>query len=32
VLTDQTVVTPDLGGTSTTEAVADAIVARVREI
>ena len=32
VLTDQAVVTPDLGGTSTTEAVADAIVARVREI
>ena len=32
VLTDQAVVTPDLGGTSTTEAVADAIVARVREV
>ncbi len=32
VLTDQAVVTPDLGGTSTTDAVADAIVTRVREI
>jgi len=32
VLTDQRVLTPDLGGTSTTEAVTDAVVARVREL
>ncbi|MBK5296260.1 MAG: tartrate dehydrogenase, partial [Vicinamibacteria bacterium] len=32
VLTDQSVLTPDLGGTSTTEAVADAVVARAREL
>ena len=30
VLTDQRVVTPDLGGTATTEAVADAVIARLR--
>ncbi len=32
VLTDQSALTPDLGGTSTTEAVADAVVARVRTL
>ncbi|MPY86992.1 MAG: tartrate dehydrogenase [Luteitalea sp.] len=32
VLADQRVLTPDLGGTSTTEAVTDAVVARVREL
>jgi tartrate dehydrogenase/decarboxylase/D-malate dehydrogenase len=32
VLADQRVLTPDLGGTATTEAVTDAIVARVREM
>ena len=30
VLTEQKVITPDLGGTSTTQAVADAVAARVR--
>ena len=30
VLTDRRVLTPDLGGTATTEAVADAVVARLR--
>jgi tartrate dehydrogenase/decarboxylase/D-malate dehydrogenase len=30
VLTDRRVLTPDLGGTATTEAVADAVVARMR--
>jgi tartrate dehydrogenase/decarboxylase/D-malate dehydrogenase len=32
VLTDQRTLTPDLGGTSNTEAVADSVVARVREL
>jgi tartrate dehydrogenase/decarboxylase / D-malate dehydrogenase len=31
VLTDRSALTPDLGGTSTTEAVADAVVARMRQ-
>ena len=32
VLTDRSAITPDLGGSSTTELVADAVVARVREL
>jgi tartrate dehydrogenase/decarboxylase/D-malate dehydrogenase len=32
VLTDRSALTPDLGGTSTTEAVADEVVARVRDV